>query len=213
MQVSKASAAGLPLTAGALVVAAAAALGQHLVLLAANIAATARVRFSSDAAEQVGATIHALRCSRAAACWSVGTGVLVARSAVPCRVLFGSGRKGVPGGALWIGSSSTVTTSASTRSLPDQQNPEAVTPEARRACPHHVRYPQVAIRKAVVLASAQKTLPVAVAVLGQLSGVLGAATGFAVIPCVIAHLVQTVFDSALVARWNAREAAGLPAIG
>lgn len=71
---------------------------------------------------------------------------------------------------------------------------------------------QVAIRKAVVLASSMKTLPVAVAVLTQLSGTLGAAVGFAVIPCILAHLVQTVFDSAVVARWNAREAAGLPAL-
>jgi predicted Na+-dependent transporter len=67
----------------------------------------------------------------------------------------------------------------------------------------------LAIRKAVVLCASQKTLPVAVAVLAQLSGVLGAAGGFAVIPCVLAHLIQTVFDSALVSRWNAREAAGL----
>ena len=71
-----------------------------------------------------------------------------------------------------------------------------------------------AIRKAVVLCTSQKTLPVAVAVLAQLGPSLGAGVGFAVIPCVAAHLIQTVVDSALVARWNRREAAaaaGVPA--
>lgn len=123
MQVSKASAAGLPLSGAALASVAGVALALHLLLLAVNTAVTRLVSFSPD---------------------------------------------------------------------PQQQ---------------------VAIRKAVVLASSQKTLPVAVAVLTQLSGSLGAAAGFAVIPCVMAHLIQTVYDSALVARWNAREAAGLPAMG
>ena len=122
MQVSRASAAQLALTPGSLAAAAGAALGLHLVLLGANLAATRLVRFSADPAQQV------------------------------------------------------------------------------------------AIRKAVVLCSSQKTLPVAVAVLTQLSGVLGDAVGFAVIPCVLAHLIQTVFDSAVVSRWNQREAAGLPAM-
>ncbi|KAL4858529.1 putative sodium/metabolite cotransporter [Chlorella vulgaris] len=123
MQVSKASAARLPLTPTTLAMAAAAALGLHLVLLSANLLATRLVRFDPDPAQHI------------------------------------------------------------------------------------------AIRKAVVLCSSQKTLPVAVAVLTQLSGVLGAGVGFAVIPCVLAHLIQTVFDSAVVSRWNAREAAGLPAMG
>jgi hypothetical protein len=60
----------------------------------------------------------------------------------------------------------------------------------------------VAIRKAVILASAQKTLPIAVAVLSRLESSLGPAVGVAVIPCVMAHLLQTVIDSALVAHWN-----------
>jgi sodium/bile acid cotransporter 7 len=60
----------------------------------------------------------------------------------------------------------------------------------------------VAIRKAVVLCSSQKTLPVAVAVLSQLSGLLGSGAGVAVIPCVLTHLLQTVIDSVLVAQWN-----------
>lgn len=122
MQVSKASAARLPLTFATLATAAVAALGLHLVLLAANLGATRLLRFSPDPAQHI------------------------------------------------------------------------------------------AIRKAVVLCSSQKTLPVAVAVLTQLSGALGAAVGFAVLPCVLAHLIQTVFDSAVVSRWNAREARGMPAL-
>ncbi|GAB4824062.1 hypothetical protein N2152v2_011108 [Parachlorella kessleri] len=65
----------------------------------------------------------------------------------------------------------------------------------------------VAIRKAVILATAQKTLPIAVAVLGKLEASLGPAVGIAVIPAVMAHLLQTVIDSLLVARWNQQEAA------
>lgn len=82
----------------------------------------------------------------------------------------------------------------------------------RVLAPHFAADPQqqLAIRKAVVLSASMKTLPVAVAVLGQLGGVLGAGVGFAVIPCILAHLLQTVFDSAVVARWGRREAAGLP---
>lgn len=60
----------------------------------------------------------------------------------------------------------------------------------------------VAIRKAVVLCSSQKTLPVAIAVLSQVSGLLGSGAGFAVIPCVLTHLLQTVIDSIVVAQWN-----------
>lgn len=130
MQVSKASAARLPLTAGSLLAAGAAALALHVTLLGANLAATSVLRFApkqADGAQQA------------------------------------------------------------------QQD--------------------LAIRKAVVLSSTMKTLPVAVAVLTQLSGVLGASVGFAVIPCILAHLIQTIFASAVVSRWNARETAGLPAIG
>jgi sodium/bile acid cotransporter 7 len=63
----------------------------------------------------------------------------------------------------------------------------------------------VAIRKAVVLCASEKTLPVAVAVLTQLSDILGAGMGFAVIPCVMAHLLQIIIDSAVVSRWNEQE--------
>lgn len=62
-----------------------------------------------------------------------------------------------------------------------------------------------AIRKAVVLATAQKTLPIAVSVLSHLGASWGPAVGLAVIPCVVAHLIQTVMDSMLVARWNRAE--------
>ena len=120
MQASKASAAGLPLSAGALLSAAAAALGLHATLLAANVAITRLVRFSADPVQQL------------------------------------------------------------------------------------------AQRKAVVLAASMKTIPVAVAVITQLSDVLGPGAGFAVLPCVLAHLLQTMFASAVVGRWNRREAAGLP---
>ena len=60
----------------------------------------------------------------------------------------------------------------------------------------------VAIRKAVVLCTSQKTLPVAVAVISQLAAAGGASAGFAVVPCIIAHLMQISIDSALVSRWN-----------
>ena len=65
----------------------------------------------------------------------------------------------------------------------------------------------VAIRRAVVLCASQKTLPVAVAVVSQLSSVAGAAAGLATVPCVLAHLMQITIDSALVARWNRQSAA------
>jgi sodium/bile acid cotransporter 7 len=63
----------------------------------------------------------------------------------------------------------------------------------------------VAIRKAVVLCASEKTLPVAVAVIGQL-GVLGAGGGaFAILPCIFSHIIQTVIDSGLVGWWNGRD--------
>lgn len=62
-----------------------------------------------------------------------------------------------------------------------------------------------AIRKAVVLCTSEKTLPVSVAVLNQLGGLLGASIGFAVLPCVFSHIIQTIIDSALVSYWNRKE--------
>lgn len=63
-----------------------------------------------------------------------------------------------------------------------------------------------AIRKAVVLCTSEKALPVTVAVLSQLTAAGGAAVGLAVIPCVMAHMLQIVSDSALVSWWNKRDA-------
>lgn len=63
----------------------------------------------------------------------------------------------------------------------------------------------VAIRKAVVLCTSEKTLPVAVAVLNQLSTVGGAAVGLAVVPCVMAHIIQIAIDSVVVSWWNRKE--------
>lgn len=67
-------------------------------------------------------------------------------------------------------------------------------------------------RRAVVLTSSQKTLPVAVAVLA----VLGAAgtpkapnpfgsPGVMVISCIAFHLLQIAIDSALVSVWRAQD--------
>jgi len=66
----------------------------------------------------------------------------------------------------------------------------------------------IAIRKAVILCTSEKTLPVAVAVVNQLSAAgAGAAAGFAVVPCILAHLLQIAIDSAVVSRWNKKDAA------
>ena len=63
----------------------------------------------------------------------------------------------------------------------------------------------VDIRRAVVLVASQKTLPVAVAVLGKLAAVLGDGVGLAVVPCVLSHLAQIIADSVLVAYWLKRD--------
>lgn len=46
------------------------------------------------------------------------------------------------------------------------------------------------VERAVVICASQKTLPVSVAILQQLSGSLGAGVGLAVIPCVASHMLQ-----------------------
>lgn len=57
------------------------------------------------------------------------------------------------------------------------------------------------VRRAVLLVSSVKTLPVAVTVLGKLAPVLGeAAVGIAVVPCVLAHLGQIIWDSLMVSH-------------
>ncbi len=57
-------------------------------------------------------------------------------------------------------------------------------------------------RRAVVVVASQKTLPVAMAVLGRLGPALGAeAAGCAAVTAVFSHLAQTCVDFALVSRW------------
>lgn len=62
---------------------------------------------------------------------------------------------------------------------------------------------EVAVTRAVVILSSQKTLPVAASVVNALSPSLGAA-GLLVLPCVAGHLLQNVIDSVLVSRWTQR---------
>jgi solute carrier family 10 (sodium/bile acid cotransporter), member 7 len=57
------------------------------------------------------------------------------------------------------------------------------------------------VQRAVVLAGSQKTLPISVAVIAQLSSVLGSSAGLAVLPCVFAHFSQVLIDSMLVSWW------------
>lgn len=55
-----------------------------------------------------------------------------------------------------------------------------------------------AIKRAVVLAGSQKTLPISVTVLLQLADATGLDAGLATLPCVFAHLSQVLIDSVLV---------------
>ncbi|KXZ50123.1 hypothetical protein GPECTOR_18g97 [Gonium pectorale] len=58
-------------------------------------------------------------------------------------------------------------------------------------------------RRALIVVASQKTLPVAMAVLGRLGPVVGAeAAGCAAVTAVFSHLAQTCVDFWLVARWN-----------
>lgn len=59
-------------------------------------------------------------------------------------------------------------------------------------------------RRALLLATSQKTLPVSVAVLAQLGNSLGE-PGLVLLPCIFFHLVQIVFGSVLVAAWRSRD--------
>lgn len=62
------------------------------------------------------------------------------------------------------------------------------------------------VRRAVLLVSSVKTLPVAVTVLGKLAPVLGeGVVGVAVVPCVLAHLGQIVWDSLMVSGMKQRD--------
>ena len=60
-----------------------------------------------------------------------------------------------------------------------------------------------AVRRAVILATSQKTLPVAVAVVHQIAA---SSAGFAVLPCILSHLVQIAIDSTMVGIWNRNDA-------
>ena len=57
------------------------------------------------------------------------------------------------------------------------------------------------MQRALVLVGSQKTLPIAVTVLNQLSTTLSGPVGLAVVPCVVAHLSQILVDSVLASRW------------
>lgn len=58
----------------------------------------------------------------------------------------------------------------------------------------------------MLLVSSVKTLPVAVTVCSKLGPVLGeAVVGVAVVPCVLAHLGQIMFDSVMVSKWIAAD--------
>ncbi len=60
----------------------------------------------------------------------------------------------------------------------------------------------------MILVASQKTLPIAVTVLGQLGASLPTlAVGLAVVPCVVSHLSQILVDSLLVSHWLRRDAA------
>lgn len=62
------------------------------------------------------------------------------------------------------------------------------------------------IKRAVVLASSQKTLPISVVVISQLGDTLGLTAGLAVLPCIFAHCSQVLIDSALVSWWKSKDA-------
>lgn len=57
-----------------------------------------------------------------------------------------------------------------------------------------------AAQRVVVLVASQKTLPVAIAVIGKLGGTLGEA-GILVLPCIALHVIQITLDSFLVSYW------------
>ena len=60
----------------------------------------------------------------------------------------------------------------------------------------------LALRRAVVLMSSQKSVTIAIAVLTQLSPYLKPeAIGIACVPCVLVHLLQTVIDSFIATGW------------
>lgn len=61
------------------------------------------------------------------------------------------------------------------------------------------------VRRAVILVSSVKTLPVAVTVLSKMGPMLGDMVGVAVVPCVLAHLGQIIVDSVMVSHWKSSD--------
>jgi predicted Na+-dependent transporter len=59
-----------------------------------------------------------------------------------------------------------------------------------------------AITRAVILAANQKTLPISIAVLIQLTDVIGPGVGLATLACVAAHFTQIILDSFLTSWWK-----------
>jgi hypothetical protein len=62
------------------------------------------------------------------------------------------------------------------------------------------------IRRAVMLAANQKTLPISIAVLIQLSDAVGQGVGLAMLACILAHFMQVVIDSLIVDNWQREDA-------
>jgi solute carrier family 10 (sodium/bile acid cotransporter), member 7 len=62
------------------------------------------------------------------------------------------------------------------------------------------------IKRAVILAASQKTLPISVTVIMQLAQTTGVDAGLATLPCVFAHFSQVVIDSVLVSWWKRHDA-------
>lgn len=63
-----------------------------------------------------------------------------------------------------------------------------------------------AVLRSVILAANQKTLPIAVAVLLQLTDAIGPGVALATLACVAAHFMQVILDSLLVTRWKEQDA-------
>lgn len=58
------------------------------------------------------------------------------------------------------------------------------------------------LRRALLLCTSQKTLPIAIAIIANLANTVGDAVGVAAIACVISHLLQIIMDSFLVSWWT-----------
>jgi hypothetical protein len=61
------------------------------------------------------------------------------------------------------------------------------------------------IVRAVVLATNQKTLPISIVVLMQLSSDIGSGVGLAMLACILAHFTQVILDSLLVDHWQHKD--------